>query len=425
MTNPTDSPQQPFIYDDAIDLRPYILDIFHFWKLLIGLPLLVGVLAAIYFLFIESKSYEATALVAVTEANFSVEADGNGEFRVTATDDLTSASDAYPEIALSDTLIESLYQDPDLLAVWPADIDSFQKLRRRLNAGVDADPSLIHLTAAFGDSDLPNLVVNRWAELFISTLYEVYGVNSSQSLVILESRLSESLEDKIQAENELSQFQGGNRVSLLRSQLEAYQNTQSKLVNDIQELSRIDTDLASFAAQLKTDPNRRFSSTTLFLFEIRVYGLRSSDTLQLDAFPATDDTHLSAEEALDLIDGLVLYSQAKKEILELKLDELEPLILSIQEQLTIATTEIQNLQDRVSLANDTYTALAAKAEEERITADIFAGQIRLASSATGSTEVGSGGLMTTVLLSIVTGILLIVGIAFRRWWFDLFSDDTG
>ena len=97
------------------------------WKIIIGLPLIVGILAAVYFVFLQTPSYEATALVAVTEASFSVEV--TTDSRVTTTDDLTSSYDAYPELALSDSLIDELYREPSLADVWPSDIQDSEELK--------------------------------------------------------------------------------------------------------------------------------------------------------------------------------------------------------------------------------------------------------------------------------------------------------
>ena len=184
------------------------------------------------------------------------------------------------------------------------------------------------------------------------------------------------------AENELAVFQGENRVAILENQLASFINAQALYTQDIQDIDRVATDLSSFRIQIDAGSSEdTFDSTTLFLFQLRVYGLGTSDGLQLSNFLTNDSKDFTAVQANALIHGLVLYAKTKKEILITNLSELEPQILATQQELNIAQIHERNLNARLSLANDTYTALSIKVEEELVTADVFAGQIRLASGA--------------------------------------------
>ena len=181
MNQPDNSSQQAYHIEDAIDLRPYLLDLLNAWKLLLGIPLLVGVILYLYIQSTATVSYQSTALVAISEANFSVT--GNDvNARVETASNFNRIRGALPELALSDALVDALYHDTMLQPLWPESVTEASSLKSHLIAIRGDDSRSIRLSANFAEPELPATVVNRWAELYIETVNQTYGTSGVEAL---------------------------------------------------------------------------------------------------------------------------------------------------------------------------------------------------------------------------------------------------
>jgi capsular polysaccharide biosynthesis protein len=159
--------------EEEIDLRPYIEALVKNWMWIIGAAVIAGVVALAVSSFLP-PSYEATARAAVTASSAVVEFDP----RIRSVDDGQPLK-AYPEIALSDDLMAALLAE--IVETTP-DITSIEDLRKILDASAGADDSLLRLTVTYHDPEQTAEIANRWAELFVTRVNEIYGSTGGDQL---------------------------------------------------------------------------------------------------------------------------------------------------------------------------------------------------------------------------------------------------
>ena len=92
-------------YFDEIDLRPYISNLFRFWYLLIVIPIIAVIASYLIIRRAVPPQYTAVALVTFTSQRTDVVLDG----RIIDSEAPLSANSSFPELALSDSVIQELY----------------------------------------------------------------------------------------------------------------------------------------------------------------------------------------------------------------------------------------------------------------------------------------------------------------------------
>src|SRR5690554_5645089 len=115
---------------EELDLRPYIMALVKNWMWIIGAGLLAG-LIAFGVSSLLPPTYEATALVAITENRQIIQFDPRFE-----NVQVSQPLGAYPELALSDELLSQLLEEvgPSL-----AEVNTVQELRDLLETEAGSD----------------------------------------------------------------------------------------------------------------------------------------------------------------------------------------------------------------------------------------------------------------------------------------------
>jgi uncharacterized protein involved in exopolysaccharide biosynthesis len=401
--------------EEEIDLRPYIESLIKNWKWIVGCAVLTGVIAFV-FASLQPPLYEATALVAVTNPTDIVEFDTR--IRDVAT---TQPLKAYPELAISDALIQELLAE--VSSVVP-EIKTVKVLRDLLYAESGADPSILRLTTTYGDPDVTKTITNTWAELFVKKANDIYGDQGGEQLVFFEAQLEDARVQLETIEQNMIDFQADNLTVILGNRLNARQNYLADQLKKQRQISLLLQDIELLRTQINaTDgllADASADQLAVLLLQVRAYDGDNSQgsvpwQLQIDMTQLAEAT---SEEQLKLVDGLYIALSAQLEQINTQLTtELEPEILNLQQQKQIADVRAGELTRARDLSEQTFTALASKVEEERITSQDTGSGVRLASKASLPGEpISSGRILTTLVAAIFALMAGAFVVLLLTWW---------
>lgn len=399
--------------EEEIDLREYVEVLIRNWKWIAGITLAAAV-AALVISFLLPPTYEATALVVVTKPRYVMQFDPRFE----PMSDVQPPYKAYPELAVSDSLLEDLLTS---LNPPPDEIETAQDLREILEASSGADPSLIRLTVRHRDPEEAARIVNTWADLFVERANELYGGYSEAQLQFFEEQLKRAEAELKAAEEALISFQAQNRAAILQNQLDSYQQAQADYLADQRAIAYITQDIKGLKEQLTGEPIDQPMSladqlTSLFL-QIKAFNAQTATPIQLQVDSAAALSEKSLSEQIAFLDDLVNTLEEKSAEIDERLAELEPQILTLQEQLEEARAEEDRLVRARDVAKETYMALARKVEEARIAAEDNTGGVQLASRAAVPQKPASPRKLLNTAVAGALGLMLgVFGAFVKEWW---------
>ncbi len=401
--------------DQEISLRPYIEAVLSKWYWILGLGLLAGIIAYVATTVLVSPTYEATALVSITEPRQRVQFDP----RIITVEE-NQPLRAYPEIARSDELLSTLQSESPVASAF-----SLQHLRSMLKATPGSDPSLLKLTAVNADPEVAAAMVNDWAELFVTWANRTYGDSSEEQLTFFEQRLEDAAADLREAEDALVEYQAQNRSAVLANELEVLERIHANLLAKEGEIELLSQDIESLLAATQ-DAGAQGSLTssdqfTTLILKLRAYGGPASD--ENVTFPwqlQVNADNFSAESVPDL-EQEVLNLQAalavQAEQTQAALQEIEPQILTVQKEKQEANATESLLQRNIDLAKDTHTALARTVEEKRITSQDTNTGVNLASrSSVPNFPTGPQKSLNVLAAFIAVSLLVVFVIILITWW---------
>lgn len=404
--------------DQEIDFRPYVEAILGKWYWILGLGLLAGILAFGATSLLVAPTYEATALVSITEPRQRVQFDP----RIVTVEE-NQPLRAYPEIAVSDELLEELMDElPEGSA------SSVQRLRSMLKASPGGDPSLLKLSVTNSDPILASNIANSWAEMFVSWANRAYGDSGEEQLIFFEQRLDDAEVDLQAAEKALVDYQAENRSAILDTELLALLQTQADLLAKKGEIDLLLQDIESLLVLFQDNTSGEETSAivdqfTMLILKLRAFGgvpgsLEETVPWQLQV----TTSNLEAENAtatVQQVQSLQDALQIQAEQTESALAEIEPEILAIQQEKQLANAREALMLRNVQVAEDTHTALARTVEEKRITSqDVNAG-VRLASRSTvPESPVGPRKTINALAAALGVIFLAVLVIIVVIWWRD-------
>src|SRR5687768_10655713 len=129
-------------------------------------------------------TYEAAALVAVTEPRYLLQFDP----RFQTVNDIQPAAQAYPELAVSDDVLSELLAG---VTPRPANIETLGQLRKIVTAEPGADPSLVRLVVRSQDAEEAARLANTWAELFVVRADKLYSGQTEDQVSFFEGQLEQ------------------------------------------------------------------------------------------------------------------------------------------------------------------------------------------------------------------------------------------
>ncbi len=408
-------PEQDFyMMDDVIDLRQVIRTLFRYRNWIVALTLGAALVALVVSLLLP-PTYEATALAVMTPTQYKLQFDPRIETVINPVD---MQIDVYTGLATSDDVVQALFAGLDPL---PQDVENIADLQNMLS--VSGKNGLLTFSVKARSSQDAARVANTWVRIFVTQANQVYGTNDAEQLAFFQAQFADAGKKLQQAEDALTAFVAQDKTSILQNQLDALNSTQRDYLATQRALRVTRQDVESLLQKLDSQTNTDitlFSDQMSALFlELRVFNGQGNYPLQLQLSDPTtfSSAPVQAQKQTlrtvrDIIDG-------RLRELDSELQALEPQILSAQGALKQAQLERERLERELSLAKDTYTALAHKVDEVSIVTNDTVGQVRIASRALAPLKpVAPRKLLNTVLAGIIGAMLATGGAFVTEWWHE-------
>ncbi|MBN1246422.1 MAG: hypothetical protein JXC32_02135, partial [Anaerolineae bacterium] len=357
-------------------------------------------------------TYEASALVAITDARYIMQFDPRLE-----TNEIEPSYAIFKDLAVSDDVLQALWEE---LPTQPAELEQWQSLRGMVEAENASDPSLLRLKATSSYAQETAEIANTWARVLVRYVNDIYGA-TGDDLGFFSEQLERAERDLADAEAALVAFQSTNQIDVLGNELSAKLNAQKHYLSDRDNISYLMQDIRDLRAQLANQP-ASYSITfgdrlTALSLQVKAFNAQSGIPIQLQITDPDALSDQSLGEQLDLLDGLVLTLERRSEQVSQQLAALEPEILALQERLQLAQTERDRLKRAQSVADETYVTLSRKVEESKITAGDQDGQMLLASrAAVPERPVGPRTLLNTAIAGAAAGMLSVLVVFVLEWW---------
>lgn len=368
--------------EEEIDLREYIEVLIRHWKWIAALAILAAATALVVS-FLLPPTYEASALVVITKPRYVMRFDERFE----TVNDVQQPYKAYPALAVSDDLL--LQTMAALNPPLPEEDQDLTSFRDKLAAVSGSDPSVVELRAKHQDAAMAAYIANTWAGVFIGRVNELYNV-SAQDARFFEDQLADADTVLTKAEQALIEFQSRNQTNVLNAQVSAHRQQLSNYLASKNTIKLVIQDAIDLKERLRLREGEAPASladdlASLYL-EIDALSSKGAIPLQLQVSPASSLSNRTADEQIAFLDGLATSLQEKLSALDAEIAQLEPEILRLQGEIQASNTEADRLTRARDVARDTYTTLARKVDEARITAQDESGEVRLASYAAVPTK---------------------------------------
>jgi succinoglycan biosynthesis transport protein ExoP len=409
--------------EEEIDLRAYVAVLIRYWKWIAGLALVAAVAAFVVSLLLPS-TYEAPAVVIITEPRYQMQFDP----RFATVDQWTPAYKAFPTLATSDEVLRGV-----LAAYTPspeAGIEEWKlgTLSGMVEATSEGDPSLVVLRVRSRSPDDAAAIANLWADVLARHGNEIYS-ESEEDVTFFEEQVAQAGQALDDADAALVEFEARNQYDIVDAQLNSLRQAQDDYLADQRAIAYIVQDIQGLRAQLAQQPADRPISLaddlTALLLQIKAFNLlqvkaldaQASAPIQLQINSAGSFSDKSPAEQIAFLDDLVATVEVKSSEIEGRLADLEPQMLALQRRLQEIDAESERLTDARDLASETYRTLARKLEEARIAAREENGVLQVGSYAAAPEKPVSPRKLLNTAVAGALGLMLGVFGAFAvEWW---------
>lgn len=402
--------------DETIDLRPYVEALLRRWWVILG-AVLGGILIAVILHFAQSN-YRATALVAVTDPTQRLQFDT----RIVNTLDLDILLQAYPELAISDSVIMALLTQATELS--GGEIDSLTQLDSMVEVETGADPRLVRLIVHNEDPQLAAELANAWANTFVAIVDTIYR-GQGGDVAFFTDQLTQTDSQLKAAEAALVEFQSGSRMGIVDNELRSLTEMQAAYLADQRRLSLTLDDIRALRGQIEAGTGDVVSladQLTALMLQLDIYD-KSSGTpeaangLQLQINSQANLTTSQRAEQLTLLDNLIQAAEGSLSEIDVRLLGLEPQIFELQREKEDIFHQYEELTRNRDVAAETYITLARKIDEVRIQADDAGASLRVASRAAPPAHPDRSNLIVTAALGAVVGLFLAAAaLVAATWW---------
>jgi len=397
--------------EDVDIVRVYAEALLRQWQWILG----AGILSALLTFgaaMLQTPSYQSTALVVLAEPSQLLQFDP----RIRTVDNNQPLVLAYPEIALSDEVLENL-----VVQLASDEISTVELMRGRLKADLSDDPRLLRLTARDNDAAKSAAIANSWAELFVNWVNESYSTQGDSQLRFFEDQLQESLAELERAEQSKIEFQARNGSASVASELERLKGLQSRYLDKKQNILFLMQDVQALQDQLTSragnKPVTLADQLTAMFLQLQAFNAGTSAPLQIQFDSAEGFTVQSKQEQILLLADLNTTLASRLTQIEEEVLPLEQQILTLQRKQQEIGTENERVSRDKTIAEETYMTLARKVEEERITSQDKSSGVLLASQAAVPTGSSSPvPLLKAIIAGIVGFLLASVVVLVLFWW---------
>jgi polysaccharide biosynthesis transport protein len=400
------------IYDEEIDVRRYVKSLISNIHWII-LSAMICAIVALGVSMVLPRSYEASALVAITKPRYVLQFDPR-----LATTQQVQPYKAYPEIALSGDVLTILLEK---IGAAPGETPSLESLRSSLSTTSTADPSLVRLVARSRNPEEAARIANLWAEAFVEHAEVVYGQGGHSQADFFAAQLSRAEADLEIAEAALIEFQAQNDVAILQNRLNSHVQTQSDYLKSQRGVTYLVQDVRNLQAQLGgqslTYQVSLADQMTALLLQVKAFNAQSESPIQFQIDGANSLSNLTTSQQIAFLEDLVGVLELHSESATERLSEVEPRILTLQRQLQEKQIDQERLVRTRDITRESVLTLARKVQESRIAAEDNGGEAVLASRATVPTKPNSPSKMrVTAVAGVLGGGLAVVGVFALEWW---------
>ena len=385
--------------EDEIDLRVYINVLIRYWRLIVGLTVVAGVVAFVVSLLLPA-AYQATAVVVVTRPLYQFQlAPGIQNLpENTAGSTQVLSGKAALDLAVSDAMIQ------DLLDQVSSDLPTEERflvpMRGMLKAAQGGDASIIKLTVTNRNPQRVAKIANAWASLYVRQVNDLYG-QSAEQLKFFDDQLAQAKSDLDAADQALVDFQKRNDAAVLQAQLAAKQSALSNYLNLNESLKLLLQNVRSLQDQLArqpaNDPSTLGDDLSTLALQVNALNAQSGIPVQLQ-LPSTGtlSNRTVGQQAAYLAD-LAKTVEAKQTEVKKQADAAPTEIMALQGRIQEINTEGGRLTRQRDMAQNVYTTLSQKVGETRIAAQDTSGRVRLASAAAVPEKPLGSKLMNTAI----------------------------
>lgn len=405
--------------EDEIDLQRYFMMLVNNWKWIAGVAILFAVVTFLVNKLMLSPTYEAKALVVVTQPRYSITFDPRFE-----TETKTDLKFFKPlaQLATADELLEELLQQYN--GATGKNGLTLKKLKAMTNVEADNTSSFVQLFVASQDPEMAAELVNLWAELFVIEVNEIFGEGVDNTVVLID-QLEQAVTERAQAEQALAEFEAQNQLKVYNAQLKIAEDEYQNLLLTQAELEQLIQDVNLLRTQLKTLPANQEvsleSELTLLLLQLKAFGV-DEIPLQFQLDPQTATPRRTARQMTAYLDSLSDTIQNKIDEIDSGLEPLNEEILALQRQIEVLEATSDRLEENLQIAKDTHLTLARKLEETQISNQVTS-TVKLASRASVPTDPVSPKTTLNTLIAAVVGVLLtIFAIFVLDFWKEAASD---
>lgn len=452
--------QQPQYYDDVIDLRAYILVLWKFWPVIVGM-VLVAVLAATGLTLSRPTTYEATAAVVITQSRSELSL--VPEFKTTA-EGLPTNADARRNALIG--LVKNPTIAAEVLAslgdALPPELRDASSLIEVVEGTGTGD--LISISVRAQDPTVAMTIANAWGAKYEQHINQLYGV-IVESAEAIERQATRAKADYDTAQDALVAFTSGNRIAELElaigetqqvitttaqaqvdSRLAVFTEEHTERIATLASmhdtrlrLGKLLADAHALETQLASGGDGATASNDLALTLLKAQVFASSSDipalLQVQTSPtdtpasaqvadvqamvaaiearmADLDAAIAAWEDGDLGDAATLEALTGEGALDPVIASLQQHLRSLESQLEAERATRRELTQTRDLAWETYTTVARKVAEMNVGSAVQGTVVRFAAPAAVPAEPVSRKLMQTAALAGAVAFMLAVGVAF-------------
>lgn len=400
--------------EDEIDLRDYVRVLSRSWMWIVGLAVVAALVAFAVSSFLP-KTYEATALVVITNPRYEMQFDPRF-----GTEERKPATKAFPALAHSDSVLQAVVDAYTDSAGPGGRTLSLPTLSGMATAASGIDPSLVTLKVRSPSAEEAAALANLWADTLVRKGNQIYGQGNGD-VTFFEDQLARAGEALTGAETTLIEFEARNQENIVNAQLESAKKAQEDSLEDQRDIGTIVQDIQGLRQQLSQAGSSASaplaeSLTALFL-QIRAFNAEAETPLQLQVDSATLSSGSRADQ-IRFLDDLSVVLKDRSTLIDAELAGLEPQILALQRRLQENSAEQDHLVRARDLCRETYTTLARKLEEARIAAEEGNGTLQVGShSAVPQGSVAPRKLFNTAVggvLGLMAGVFGAFAIQFWR-----------
>ena len=347
--------REPYYYEDVIDLRELVQTLLDYKWVVVGVTLLAALAAFLVSTFYLPPQYQASSFVTLTEPIIRAELDPSIQVSPNLPDTAGLA-----ELAEADAMVRVVSTD---LGLKVEEVRAFE-----WQASMQGQSQLM-LQVTAPTADFAAEAANRWAELMVSHLNDLYGTGD-QTLETLEREVKLAKEEWTTAQTALEDYLPQSRVDVLEVRLAERKDMLSDTLTRIEYNQDLVRDIQTLKAQVDNLKSEQDLSTgkalSIIALQQRASGGISGAQFQIQGGEILGAEY-TLEEGMEELDGLLSAILNQNREIQEELTAIEESILNFSQELESERFAVEQLKQERDLARTAYTALANQLEETKIT----------------------------------------------------------